>query len=637
MGMDFFQAQERAKSRSGRLVVYFGLAVAGIIISLYAVFTSVVHIGGQSEGEYHPIWDPARFATIAALTLAVVGLAALYKIAQFSSGGGAVAKSVGGRKIDPTTRIAHERRLLNVVEEMAIASGVPMPEVYMLDNEEAINAFAAGYRPREAALAFTKGCVERLSRDELQGVVAHEFSHVLNGDMRLNIRLAGIIFGILVIGIIGRILFHVAARMPRSRSSKDGSGGIAAGLIIAGLAMLIIGSIGTFFGRLIQAAVSRQREFLADAAAVQFTRNPAGISGALKKIGGLKEQGKVSAGGASDLAHCFFANALGSSLSGLLATHPPLVDRIKAIDPHFNAKAVAPSESASGAAAGTSGFAGAASVSQAEAPPQKMAITPQMLLGTAGQVAEAHERFAHDFIAKLPERLVEAAHDGDDALALVLALLLSTERDVKARQLQMVRAQLGDKYAISANSLFAILESRPRAERMHLVELCLPCLREMPNQLAHTYLDVLRAIAGIDKQITMLEFVVLQIVRRTHDIAAPEHRCTVSHAAAIVLSAVAIVSHREHAARLFAEATQSNALLAQATFQANCFSNISAMEAALDQLDATKTADKRAVLAAAATIVAHDGQISIDEAKVFKMLATCLDVPVPPLVVTIDR
>lgn len=617
-------------------MVFFGMAVLGIIVALYALFTAIIVSGGEGDGIYYPVWDAKRFAVVAVATLAVVGLSALFKIAQFASGGGAVARSVGGRKIDPTTRLPHERRLLNVVEEMAIASGVPMPEVYMLDNESGINAFAAGYRPREAALAFTKGSVERLNRDELQGVVAHEFSHVLNGDMRLNIRLAGIIFGILVIGIIGRMLFHVAARMPRSRNSKDGSGGIAAGLFVVGLALLIIGSIGTFFGRLIQAAVSRQREFLADAAAVQFTRNPNGIAGALKKLAGIKEQGTVSASGASDLAHCFFANALGSGLGGLLATHPPILERIKAIEPSFKGGAVGSSDSYSDMARGASGFAAGATEAIAEEPakPQRMSISPQALLGTAGQLGQEHERFAHDLISKLPERLVEAAHDGSEAPALVLALLLSTDRDLKAKQMQLVRARMGAEFAVTANSLTAILENRPRWQRMHLVELCLPCLREMGRQSAESYLEVLRAVAALDKQITMLEFVVLQMIRSAHDIDSPAARPIVSHAAALALSAVAIVSNREQAGALFEEAKKMSPLLARSTFQGDCFANLSAMEAALDTLDWAKLSEKKAVLSAAATILAHDGQISIDEVKVFKMLAYCMDIPVPPLVAT---
>lgn len=614
-------------------MVFFGLAVLGIILALYALFTAILVKG--TEGGYE-VWDAKRFGIVASVTLAIVGLSALYKIAQFSSGGGAVARSVGGRKLDPTTRVPHERRLLNVVEEMAIASGVPMPEVYMLDDESSINAFAAGYRPREAALAFTKGSVERLSRDELQGVVAHEFSHVLNGDMRLNIRLAGIIFGILVIGIIGRILFHVAARMPRSRNSKDGSGGMVAGLIILGIALVIIGSIGTFFGRLIQAAVSRQREFLADAAAVQFTRNPNGIAGALKKLAGIKEQGKVNASGASDLAHCFFANALSSGFGGLLATHPPLLERIKAIDPNFKASSLGTAESSSGMAQGMSGFAAGAGEAIAQEPiaPQQTRISPQELLGTAGQLGREHERFAHDLIAALPERLVEAAHDRVEAAALVLALLLATDRDLKAKQLQIVRTRMGADFTVTANSLTSILENRPSWQQMHLVEMCLPCLREMEKLSAENYLETLRAVAAMDKQITMLEFVVLQMIRRTHDIDSPAARPIVSHAAALVLSAVAIVSHREQAALLFEEAKQVSPLLAKSTFQGNCFSNLSAMEAALDALDGANMSDKKSILLAAATILAQDGQISIDEVKVFKMLAYCMDIPVPPLVAT---
>ncbi len=243
-----------------------------------------------------------------------------------SAGGSAVAESLDGRLIASNTNDPDERKLLNVVEEMSIASGVPMPKVYVLDNEDGINAFAAGHTPSDAAVAVTRNCMTKLSRDELQGVIGHEFSHILNGDMRLNIRLIGILFGIFCIATIGRILLYT-----RSSNSRDKNP-----LPIIGLLLLVIGSLGVFFGRLIQAAVSRQREFLADASSVQFTRNPAGLSGALQKIGGYGSL--MESPHASDASHLFFASGLTDSFFGAMATHPPLDARIRAIDPNWDGK-----------------------------------------------------------------------------------------------------------------------------------------------------------------------------------------------------------------------------------------------------------------------------------------------------------
>src|SRR4051812_333645 len=254
-------------------------------------------------------------------TLGIIGTGSFFKTLSLARGGRAVAELLDGRLVNPNSTDLHERKLLNVIEEMAIASGVPVPQVYVMDNESGINAFAAGHNASDAAISVTHGAMTMLKRDELQGVIAHEFSHLLNGDMRLNLRLMGLIFGILCLTIIGRILI-------RTRGRKNP-------LPLLGLALIFIGWAGVFFGRLIQAAVSRQREVLADASAVQFTRNPAGLAGALKKIGGLTYGSRLRSPHAEEASHLFFANGLGSSFFGF-ATHPPLADRIRALDPTFD-------------------------------------------------------------------------------------------------------------------------------------------------------------------------------------------------------------------------------------------------------------------------------------------------------------
>ena len=324
--MDFFEAQEHARKRTSRLVVLFGLAVLGTIALSYFAAMALLNVERarvlRSFGQLS--WfDLPVLAGVTAVTLAVVGLASLYKWAQFRAGGSTVAEGVGGRRLDPQTVDPHERRLLHVVEEMAIASGVPVPAVYVLDNEAGLNAFAAGLTASDAVVTVTRGTMEKLSRDELQGVVAHEFGHILNGDMRLNVKLAAIVFGILVIGLLGRGLLRGIGSSRVRVGSKD-TGGLAVALAI-GLTLMIIGYIGYFFGRLIQAAVSRQREFLADASAVQFTRNPGGIAGALRKIGGYALGSHLATDDAGEIGHFLFAEGFDHLLfSGLFATHPPL-------------------------------------------------------------------------------------------------------------------------------------------------------------------------------------------------------------------------------------------------------------------------------------------------------------------------
>ncbi|MBI4622709.1 MAG: M48 family metalloprotease, partial [Verrucomicrobia bacterium] len=353
--MDFFEAQARAKKRTSRLVALFGLAVLGTIFAGYLVALLVV-LQTEERRSGHPVyveqehpgrpshryWRPDVFTPIALGTIIVVGLGSVYKWWQFRHGGATIAESLGGRQVDPQTTDLAERRLLNIVEEMAIASGVPVPAVYLLNDEPSINAFAAGLTTSDAVVAVTRGTLEKLTRDELQGVVGHEFSHILNGDMRLNVRISAILFGILLIGLIGRTILHNV-----SRSRLRGAGKSPApivGLVGFGLALLIIGYIGYFFGRLIQAAVSRQREFLADASAVQFTRNPAGLGGALKKIGGYALGSLIITSKGTDLGHFFFGQAFRSGFTGVWSTHPPLTERIRAIDPQFDGKMFEPPE-----------------------------------------------------------------------------------------------------------------------------------------------------------------------------------------------------------------------------------------------------------------------------------------------------
>jgi len=315
--MDFFERQDKARKKTKLLVFYFILAVAALIVAVYfaalLIFSGVQAQQHRNFGEspQFALWNPQLFLGVAGGVLAVVLIGSGYKTVALAQGGSAVSEMMGARLVSPNTNDPDERKLLNVVEEMAIASGVPVPHVYVMDEEDGINAFAAGHKPGDATITVTRGCVKILSRDELQGVIGHEFSHILNGDMRLNLRLMGIIFGILCLAIIGRVLLQTARVGGRGRGQNP--------LPLLGLLLLVIGYIGVFFGRLIQAAVSRQREFLADASSVQFTRNPGGITGALKKIGGLGETGsRLSHAHAEELSHMFFGNGVSEPFIGLL-------------------------------------------------------------------------------------------------------------------------------------------------------------------------------------------------------------------------------------------------------------------------------------------------------------------------------
>src|SRR5688572_22250190 len=281
--MNFFERQAAARRTSSRLVVLFALAVAGIVFAIDAA--AFLAYGAGADAEPGEIGALLVFTTL--LTLGVIGLGSLYRVASLRGGGEPVALQLGGTPVPEDTTDFNLRRLRNVVEEIAIASGVPVPRIYVLEHEQAINAFAAGYSPADAVVAVTRGALDRLNRDELQGVIAHEFSHILNGDMRLNVRLIGVLFGILVLAIIGRKVLQFGRI-----GGRDNRG--AAAVLLAALVAMAIGYIGLFFGRMIKAGVSRSRETMADASAVQFTRQTRGLAGALKKIGGLGEGSRLN-------------------------------------------------------------------------------------------------------------------------------------------------------------------------------------------------------------------------------------------------------------------------------------------------------------------------------------------------------
>ncbi len=436
--MDFFAQQDLARRKTKWLILYFTLAVISMIAMIYgiAIFVTIYLNSGHlhhydAEQPAVSIWNPVLLAEVAAGTILIIFFGSAYKTAALSGGGGTVAVALGGRLVASNTTDLDERKLLNVVEEMSIASGVPMPQVYVLDNEEDINAFAAGHSTSDAAVTVTRGCMTKLNRDELQGVIGHEFSHILNGDMRLNIRLMGILFGILCIATIGRILLYARG------SDRDKNP-----LPFIGILLLIVGSLGLFFGRLIQAAVSRQREFLADASAVQFTRNPGGLSHALQKLGGYGS--RVRSPHASDASHLFFGNALADSLFGALATHPPLEQRIKAIEPNWDGKFIRleedkveklferPSSKPQPPSIFNHTMASIL-IASGGVPP---VIKSSSVLPNLGNPTPLHLKYAEQLRESLPDSLKVAVREPQGAVALIYALLLSEDASLRATQLR---------------------------------------------------------------------------------------------------------------------------------------------------------------------------------------------------------
>lgn len=498
--MDFFKSQEVARRKTILLTLYFLLALVFIIFGVYLSILLVMIFSGEKMPAF---WSPSLFLYVAAGVMTVVLIGSIYKIIVLSKGGEKVAEMLGGKPVDPNTDDPDKRRLLNVVEEMAIASGLTVPRVFVLEQEKGINAFAAGITPGNAVVAVTSGCMRRLSRDQLQGVVAHEFSHILNGDMRLNIRLMGIINGILIIAMIGRgILRGMSSGRSRS-SSKKGGGGMAS--LVLGLALIVVGYIGVFFGKLIKSAVSRQREFLADAAAVQFTRNPSGIAGALMKIAELKTGSRLEDRHAEEASHLFFSNGLSKALHQILSTHPPIMERIRRIDPHL-IEMSAEEMSEPGTPVPES-FAAAALSFQATS-----GLMPDELMALVGNPQPAHLVISEKILSDLPPLLSEAAHEPFGARALVYCLLINREQDVKDKQISILASYADPQVLRQTHMLLPIVETLGRGYRLPLIDIAIPSLKNLSAKQYETFSENVKHLVEADKRISLFEFAIQRMI-----------------------------------------------------------------------------------------------------------------------------
>ncbi|MDZ7620342.1 MAG: M48 family metallopeptidase, partial [Patescibacteria group bacterium] len=520
--MDFFERQDQAQRRTHWLVIYFVAAVFLIILAIYGLTVFALGMAGDTEGGPNAyldtLWHPDLFLMVALGTCMVVGAGSAYKIAQLSHGGDAVAAMLGGRRLNPQSSDMAERRLLNVVEEMALASGVPVPPVYVMDEEPSINAFAAGYAPGDAVIGVSRGALTYLNRDELQGVMAHEFSHVLNGDMRLNTRLTGVLHGIVVIALIGWMLVRIMGQSGSRRSRNDkGSGGAMIALFAAGVGLLVIGGVGSLFAKIIRAAVSRQREYLADASAVQFTRNPGGIAGALKKIGGVPATSKIENAHGSEISHMFFCSAAGSFAAQLFATHPPLVDRIRTIDPAFNGEFPKRVDPVRGDE--PSRVAGKPAVKSPN-PLGKVGevLDPAGVFGRFGALGGQQVVLAAALLDEIPDPLRAAAREPYGARALVYCLLLDAKAEVRAKQLAALQQNAEPPSFAETQKLLPLVEQLPEENRLPLVELSFPALKQLSPEQYDRFSGNCTALIEADGRLDLLEYAVRAMVFNQLDV-----------------------------------------------------------------------------------------------------------------------
>ena len=636
--MNFFAAQDDARRRTKWLVVYFALAIIGVILSVYGI----VYLAMLYTGVTVNPWMPGVFTATALGTGGVMGTGSLFKTMQLNGGGAVVAKDLGARQIDPHTNDADERRLVNVVEEMAIASGLPVPGIWLMDDELAINAFAAGTEPGNAVVAVTRGCLQRLSRSELQGVVAHEFSHILNGDMKLNMRLMGLLFGVLMISMIGRMLFQ-ALRFMRVRSSNSKNSGavVVVVIVLAGVALMIVGSIGVFFGRLIQAAISRQREYLADASAVQFTRDPEGIAGALKKIGGQQDGAKINAPKATEASHLFFAD--GGMFSYGLATHPPLDVRIKAIQKNWDGQFVESSIPEVAAVRASddkqaehraSGFSGGSHSLPVEPPPISRALIERL-----GEPSEVNIAAGHLLYEALDDGLIRAAHDREQAQALIYALLLAEDSQLREEELRFIQNGAGanaGKLALSWNHQLVHLHS---SEKMALIDLSIPALRQLSLSEYDRFIEITQRLIASDGQVDLFEFMLQHMVERhlnahfrpksTAKIRYHSIEVLIVETNILVTTMAAIGGGDQMAAAYQAAAAEWGWQLEMAP-SSDC--GLKSIRMALEKFEVAAPLVKKQLLRMLGLAVMHDGVIESREAELLRATADAIGCAIPPFV-----
>lgn len=637
--MDFFEHQEVARKKTGQMVFLFVLAVIAIVMALNVVISGlyIYGIGELSQRsstvplatQFYSI-PPELWLTVTGVSLLIIFGGSAFRILQLGEGGEAVARMVGARKVSRSTADPLEKRLLNVVDEMAIASGVSVPQVFVMDDEPAINAFAAGYKPNEAIVAVTRGTLEQLDRDELQGVIAHEFSHIFNGDMRLNIRLMGVLYGILIIGAMGG--FMLRSMRYSSHRSRDGKG--AGAVLILGLALFVIGYTGVFFGRLIKAGVSRQREFLADASAVQFTRNPEGITNALKKIGKMDEGSLIQGEHAEELSHMYFGQGIMTAMSGLMATHPPLMDRIKRIN-KGRVPPLSPSRRRQIQEAMT------ANLAEEQANVAGGMIEPGNVAESIGNPSNLHMIYAASLLASIPQPVSDSLALEKGSKALMYALVLDEDATVREHELKVFRQTAHKDLESEVMRLVGHLDKLHDRYRLPLFDLAVPTLKDLSAEERRSLMDGVKMVIDADRRIK-LEELTIYILLRAHlgeqagraDQLRYKTMTDLKAEVELLLSLLAYLGKSEqYSAQVVFDkaANELSAILPDLNLVELKEFNADDLVSAMEKFAVMSPALKERLTAACIVAVMADEMVSIKELEVMRGLCASMEVPMPPV------
>ena len=653
--MNFYQHQEQARKQTGVLFLFFILAVTLIVIAINAVaFFVFSQIEEGRTGLTQWIQSPACWIA-AAVTLSIIIGGSVSKAMQLSNGGAAVAVMAGGNYLSLETKDPQKKQLINVVEEMAIASGIHVPQIFILEDEAGINAFVAGTSPNNAALAITQGALDTFNRDELQGVIGHEFSHILNGDMNINIKLISVLAGILLIGKIGETLTRSSSYGRHRRSDNKGW--------VVGLALMVVGYIGLFFGRLIKAAISRQREFLADASAVQFTRNPNGIGQALFAIQSHQNGSLLNTPNAEDMSHLCFGETVKVKLSGLLATHPPLDERIKAIDPSLPARlrarqrkqktlktkpphqAVAAHSAPHQDAELLSGLhsqhvpspppSTAYDGTPIEFSPSKLAGAATSLKSSIGNPAQKHQQYAQKLLASIPSQLLDTAHSREHADIIIYILILATMTTQGKDAITIIKQDTNADKANKTIECYKLLKQNPETIRLPLLEIATQSLSLQSQKNTIQLLSRIETLINLDNQFTLSEFVIFCLVKK-HTTPNKQKHHTISRYDTVFIEIQHIL------AALCATSSTSGEINTRTFHQAySAFSttevapslpSIQQLSISLEKLGQLSPLLKQPIIDACIDCILDDDHVSIREIELLRAICETLDCPMPPLI-----
>jgi Zn-dependent protease with chaperone function len=613
--LDFFEAQERARRRSRWLVVWYAAALAAVVASYCAVAALGYWIVTQSA-------LPLRgHLAIAGVVGGFIVAMSAWRMWQLSDGGPVVAYVLGARYVDPDKCTPAERRLVNVVEEMAIASGISVPPVYVLEFDDAINALVAGYSPHEAVIIATRGAVQKLSRDELQGVMGHEFSHILNGDMALNVRLVGFLAGLTWFADAAERLIFEAARHNRELAREErGAGALAA---LAAALVALIGFPGTVAADAIKSAISRERELLADAASVQFTRNPDGIAGALDSILALRAHTAVRAVHCELFSHMFFAPAVGRWWG--FPTHPPILERIRRAHPRFRRDQYR--ERRHGTRTEVAVIDGAGNVVKNLRLDSALAV-----VASVGRPAAEHVDYAKRLLARLPSRLREALHRADEAESAMFALALEPDEATRDAELQALAARRGADARAKAAELCAYVGGLARDHMLTLADLAVPAIKGEKQKARDTFLADLAQVVEADRRVTLREFVLVTFLRqRLREGAGQPIRTQFRRIEEVAADAHLVLSLVSLDQAAFQKGAAVLGLGWRAPLEREALTTAS-VSRSLERVRHLSPFAKPALLKACVEAAAADGVFRVPEVEMVRMVAATLDCPVPPAI-----